>query len=294
MEPKLIFFDIDGTLLNSGGQYSSGLKSQIDRLKKNGCKLAVASGRPALAATFLFDELDIADAGCFCSGAEIYDPKQKKLLYSHTISEYTLGKLHQIIMAEKIYHEWYSTDCYGSEYLVAQSSSHNAKKIAIGQSEKYQISKLHSQHLRVKSKNFTLLAMIEKAKPITKLLLGVNKKKSPKLLQGLAKDFPECEFAFASFLPKPDWLFVSVLNKNANKQKAFKYLLKYHQVKTSEVVAFGDSQSDEVFVESAGLGVAMGNATNRLKEIADLVIESSDDKGVEKMLARFYASDNKF
>jgi hydroxymethylpyrimidine pyrophosphatase-like HAD family hydrolase len=37
----------------------------------------------------------------------------------------------------------------------------------------------------------------------------------------------------------------------------------------------------------AGLGVAMGNATEKLKALADIVTESSDNKGVENVLARF-------
>jgi Cof subfamily protein (haloacid dehalogenase superfamily) len=291
IQPKLIFFDVDGTLLNSKGQYSSALKSQIERLKKTGCKFAIASGRPALAAQFLFDELDITAAGCFCSGAEIYDPTQKKLLYSHTLNKHTLDKLYKRITADNIYHEWYSTDSYGSEYYALEPGHDDAKKIgAVEQKETLDISRLHSQHLRIKPNDNSLLAMIEKEKPITKLLLGVNKKKSPTLLQSLVKDFPECEFAFAGFLPKPDWLFVSVLSKRADKHEAFEYLLRYHQVKRSAVVAFGDSHSDEVFIKSAGLGVAMGNATDKLKTLADIVTESSDNKGVEDVLALFCLS----
>jgi Cof subfamily protein (haloacid dehalogenase superfamily) len=288
IKPKLIFFDVDGTLLNTKGQYSSELKFQIKRLKKAGCKFAIASGRPALAAQFLFDELDITAAGCFCSGAEIYDPTQKKLLYSYTLSKDILDKLYNRIKADNIYYEWYSTDSYGSEYCEVEPDHDDSKKIdASKQIETLEISQLHSQHLRIKPNNNSLLAIIEKETPITKLLLGVNKKKSPSLLQNLVKDFPECEFAFASFLPKPDWLFVSVLSKEADKHEAFEYLLRYHQVKKSEVVAFGDSHSDEVFIELAGLGVAMGNATEKLKALADIVTESSDNKGVENVLARF-------
>jgi Cof subfamily protein (haloacid dehalogenase superfamily) len=288
IRPKLIFFDVDGTLLNAMGQYSSYLKYQIERLKKTGCKFAIASGRPAAASQFLFDELDISAAGCFCSGAEIYDPQQDKHLYSHTLSRYTLNKLHRRISAENIYYEWYSTDSFGSEYHVAEAGQSDIKAIGnVEKSEKFDINRLHSQHLRIIPNNNSLLEMIGKEKPITKLLLGVNKKKSPSLLQNLSQDFPDCEFAFAGFLPKPDWLFVSVLCKKASKHEAFEYLLRYHQVEPSEVVAFGDSHSDEVFIELAGLGVAMGNATAKLKDLADIVTESSDNQGVEKVLALF-------
>jgi hypothetical protein len=288
IKPKLIFFDVDGTLLNTKGQYSSTLKSQIQRLKNKGCKFAVASGRPAIAAQFLFDELDISDAGCFCSGAEIYDPQQNTHLYSHLLSQSTLQKLYQVIKAHNIYHEWYSAKCYSSEYYGIKPDSENTDSIDIDKkNEAYEISQIHSDHLRIKPINTSLVVAIEKEMPITKLLLGVNKKQNPTLLKSLVNDFPECEFAFAGFLPKPDWLFASVLSKKASKNKAFEYLLTHHNVKRSEVLAFGDSHSDEVFIQLAGLGIAMGNATDKLKDLADVVTESSDNNGVEKVLALF-------
>lgn len=288
IKPKLIFFDVDGTLLNAAGQYSSTLKSQLQRLKKTGCRFAIASGRPAIAAQFLFDELDLSAAGCFCSGAEIYNPKEKKYLYSHALNKQVLNELHKKIKAHNIYYEWYSATSYGSELCGVDTCSDDANKIDTAKDrETREISLTHSQHLRIKPQNESLRTMIENEKPITKLLLGVNKKISPTLLQDLVKDFPECEFAFAGFLPKPDWLFVSVISKKANKHKAFDYLLAHHNVRQSEVVAFGDSHSDEVFIELAGLGVAMGNATDKLKALADVVTESSNNNGVEKVLALF-------
>jgi Cof subfamily protein (haloacid dehalogenase superfamily) len=286
IKPKLIFFDIDGTLLNAKGQYSATLKSQLQRLKKTGCKFAIASGRPSIAAQFLFDELDLNAAGCFCSGAEIYDPEAQKHLYLHILNKKILNKLYERIKAHNIYYEWYSAECYGSEHYTEEPYRADAKNTDVAKDyEAREISLIHSQHLRIKPNNESLLATIKKEKPITKLLLGVNKKQSPTLLQRLVKDFPECEFAFAGFLAKPDWLFVSVMSRKANKQEAFEYLLRHHNVRRSEVVAFGDSHSDEVFIKLAGLGVAMGNATDKLKALADVVTEPSNNNGVEKVLA---------
>ncbi len=136
-------------------------------------------------------------------------------------------------------------------------------------------------------KNHSLADVLERQGVVTKLLLGVNKQQFPRLLQELAQEFGECEFAFAGFLAKPDWLFASVVSKKANKKNAFEFLVNYHGVKQSEVVAFGDSHSDETFIELAGLGIAMGNATENVKKCADITTSSSDAGGVEKILALF-------
>lgn len=236
----------------------------------------------------------IDDAGCFCSGAEIYDPKTKSHLYSHALNTSLLGQLHKKIKAHNIYCEWYSTEAYGTELYRGNDSQtlnlQNDTTIEETQLKEQEeahedISQIHSQHLRIVPVSDCLELIIKKEIPITKLLLGVNRKNSGAILQCLAKEFTECDFAFAGFLPKPDWLFASVIPKKASKEEAFKFLLAHHNVKRSEVVAFGDSHSDEVFIRLAGLGVAMGNATDKLKVLADVITDTSDNNGVEKLLS---------
>ncbi len=273
IRPKLFFFDVDGTLLDAYGQYSKTLKPHIMRLKETGCKFAIASGRPAIAAQFLFDELEINDAGCFCSGAEVFDPQKGKQLYSKPLESRTLSKLYKKIKKHDIYYEWYSDNEYGTDIAKTDDA--------------YAITEVHSDHLRVLPQNASLADVLDRECVITKLLLGVNKQQFPRLLQELAQEFSECEFAFAGFLAKPNWLFASVISNKASKKNAFEFLLNYHGVKQSDVVAFGDSHSDEVFLKLAGLGVAMGNATENVKKCANMTTASSNAKGVEKVLSLF-------
>lgn len=265
LQPELIFFDIDGTLLNTHGQYSIELKEQLHRLAAQGVKLAIASGRPAFAAQFLFDDLPVLDAGLFCTGAEIYDPKQKKHLKLHALHPTTVDNLSDAVKDKAFYCEIYTPEFY-SVYQARQP-----------------ITELHSSHLRVQPRH-TVEELFDMDVPITKLLLGGEESRCANQFYELQQAFPELEFAFAHFLACPDWLFASVISNQADKNRGFDYLLQFHQVDKRQVIAFGDSYSDRTFLRKAGLGVAMGNAKDTLKIDADLVTLSADDNGVAQVL----------
>lgn len=274
--PSLIFFDIDGTLLNTQGHYSPELKQQLLRLQAQGVKLAIASGRPAIAAQFLFDDLPLTDAGLFCTGAELYEPKQQRVLQHHLLDVQVLQLLFQQVYEMELYCECYTPDYYTFDQDYWQYDN-----------DALDVCKTHSEHLRVEPTNSSTKYVIEQCLPVTKLLLGVNEKARGNQLAELEKAFPQLTFAYAHFLPQPGWLFASVVNASADKYQGFARLLDYHGVTATNVVAFGDSHSDRVFLQQAGLGVAMGNASDSVKNIADIVTVSADKNGVAEVLKYF-------
>jgi len=265
--PSLIFFDIDGTLLNTQGHYSNNLKTELNRLAKKGVKLAIASGRPSIAAQFIFDDLPLTDAGLFCTGAEIYNPKKKQHIQTHYLSLDDINSLYEKVKMQGLYCEFYT-----KKFYTAGNDS--------------DIANVHSKHLRIKPKLLPAQELYKHGIPITKLLLGTNYKKNSGALERLASDFPQFEFAFAHFLARPEWLFTSVVSPLADKTKGFNQLLDYHNVTAEKVMAFGDSHSDSVFIQNAGMGVAMGNASDDLKALANFTTLSADEDGVAATLSR--------
>jgi len=262
---KLIFFDIDGTLLNTHGHWSDTLAAQLLRLNKQGIKLAIASGRPSFAAQFIFDALPIVDAGLFCTGAQLYDPRVNTSLELHCLLVERVQLLYQRAQTLNIYTEFYTQ----TAYFVPEFTD---------------ITAVHAKHLRVKPSIVSPHELLATTPKLTKLLLGNNETIAPGKLDLLASQFPDMEFAFANFLACPGWRFASVISRDASKHTAFASLLNYHNVNASEVAAFGDSHSDETFIELAGLGVAMGNGSEALKQKADYITESVDNHGVEEVI----------
>lgn len=265
---RLAFFDIDGTLLDSHGQIHPLLYPAIARLKNKGIKTAIASGRPYFAAHFLVEELDISDAGMFYTGAHLFDPLAQKTLLEIPLPVADTLAVIQAAQALDLYTEIYTP---GGFYLQEQT----------------EISCVHAAHLRVNPELDDLVAVVMRSS-VSKLLVGVNRTVHGDKISVLEKQFPQLIFARAYLTAYPDWQFASVISGVATKQRAFEFLLRHHQIKPHQVIAFGDAESDMDFLQMAGIGVAMGNANENVKAVADWVTKTADEAGVAYALDQLF------
>lgn len=267
---QLAFFDIDGTLLGLDGGYTQRLQQAIAAARQAGIKTAVASGRPKFAADYLIDELQLTDAGLFYTGALIYDPSKEITLAQHPLDDTLVEKL--ISAATKL--ELYTEVCTADHFYVQKQT---------------ELSLVHSAHLRVTPEACELDQLIGD-RPIIKLLFAVQRETDHDKLYQLQRAFPEVIFAYARLASEPEWLFVSVISPKACKYSAFQQLIDYHCVTSDQVIAFGDAQSDMTFLELAGVGVAMGNATESVKSVADIETLPVWEDGVAVVLEQLYNS----
>ncbi|MCL2043796.1 MAG: Cof-type HAD-IIB family hydrolase [Treponema sp.] len=88
------------------------------------------------------------------------------------------------------------------------------------------------------------------------------------------------------FTSKP--YFLEVLPPDTNKGTALAKVAGYLGVKQEEVLAIGDSMNDEAMILWAGTGVALANSDTRIRLIADLVIQkTNDDDGVAEVIEKY-------
>ena len=78
--------------------------------------------------------------------------------------------------------------------------------------------------------------------------------------------------------------FLEVMHKSATKGSAVRFLEDYFGVQTHEVIAFGDNFNDLDMLEHAGLGVAMGNAPDEIKQAANVVTATNNEDGLALIL----------
>ena len=92
----------------------------------------------------------------------------------------------------------------------------------------------------------------------------------------------------------PDIDFVNVLAPRVSKGKALTALVSHLGLSLGEVIAIGDGSNDIPLLTSAGLAIAMGNASDELKAVADYITLDIDHGGVavaiKKFLLRGYTS----
>ena len=81
---------------------------------------------------------------------------------------------------------------------------------------------------------------------------------------------------------------VGVTNVNATKQEAISHVINYFKIDPKEMVAVGDGENDMPMVIAAGMGVAMGNAAESLKEVANYITPSVEEDGVAHVIEKFF------
>lgn len=244
--------------------------------------MALATGRPPFACKFMFEDLPLDDWGLFYTGGLIMSPATGEVLTNHSLDSATCLSVYQAAKAKGCYVELYSSD-----------------RLYID--EPHFIAKEHCKQLRVQPNetNITTLLKTGRAEgdlPVanvgadlrpagrwSKLLIGEDGQHDKQLSQ-IERDFPRLRFAYAKLPAYPHWRFASVVSEAGDKNLAFDSLLNIYGCKAEEVMAFGDAASDKIFLKAAGLGVAMGNASDDVKSCADVVARSSDEDGVARVL----------
>jgi len=78
------------------------------------------------------------------------------------------------------------------------------------------------------------------------------------------------------------------MNKQMNKAEALKKVADYYHIPKERIIAFGDEGNDLAMIDYAGVGVAMGNATDAVKSIANYVTDTNEEHGVATFLAHYF------
>ncbi|GFH26796.1 uncharacterized protein HaLaN_25008, partial [Haematococcus lacustris] len=130
---------------------------------------------------------------------------------------------------------------------------------------------LHSVYYEPLASVATNLGQLLTGRPVRKLLLMT----SPQLQGTQAKTMQAV----------PNML--EIVPQSVNKWAGMKRLLQHLRVTPAELLAVGDGDNDLELITGAGVGVAMGNATPRVKAAADAHVASNDDDGVAQALEQF-------
>ena len=96
-------------------------------------------------------------------------------------------------------------------------------------------------------------------------------------------DLPEGRYTIV----KSEAFYCEVLNKKASKGQAIEHLISKLNIAQHEVMTIGDHPNDFDMIQFAGIGVAMGNAVDEIKEIADYITATNDENGVAQAIEKF-------
>lgn len=262
---KLIALDVDGTLLNSNNKISQRTLRSLIRAMKEGHKVIIVSGRPTEAINPIAKELSLDKYGGLISafnGGTIINFETGYELTNHTLDA---------DLTKEILKESRGLDI---DVLIPKN--------------KTMISYRDNKYLDLERKilGFDTEIREDIIESIdfnpNKLLLASDKKTLDELIPHLEKKYNKK----ASLVRSQDFYY-EVMPKGLSKGKSLLEIADKYNIDQKDIIAFGDQMNDKTMIELAGVGVAMANAIEAIKEIADYVTLSNDEDGIANYLEKF-------
>lgn len=262
MNIKLIISDIDGTVLDSKHQVDTKLIELMPSLKEKRIPFILSSARSPLGMASIVQELGIQNEPIACyNGALI--TKGDKILSQHSINQKEFISIYEFIIRE---FPTVSINIYSGKDWIVESFNKWVKNEARITGETPIVTNV-SDFIKKEDTIIHKLLLIDESKTIQKV---------QKILSEM--NFVETDF----YLSKDNYL--EVTNKCVSKKQALLELVEYYGLTLEQVMTIGDNFNDLPMIETAGLGVAMGNAPLQVKSNSNIITSSNDEHGVSQVI----------
>jgi len=263
---KLVVIDLDGTLLNSKSEMSEANEAALKKVMAQDIQVVIATGKTRVSAVPIIESLGLTTPGIYLQGLTVYQG-DGSISYQKTLEPEIARQV--ITFAED---RGYKMVAYSGNRILVREEHRRGKELA----EIY-----HEPMPEAVGPLQNILGEM----PIHKLIAvwDGDPRKIKALRWQLDKQLEGKVTLVQAMIPD----MVEILPPKTSKGVALQSLLKQMKITASEMMAIGDGENDLEMLELAGLSVAIGNADERLKKIADHVVATNDEDGVAEALKRF-------
>jgi Cof subfamily protein (haloacid dehalogenase superfamily) len=254
MNQKVVFFDIDGTLLNSQKQILDSTKVAIAKLKENGIIPFIATGRPPFMFEWVREELDIQN---YVSINGQYAVINGEVIFENTLEKEIIKKLTDDAETNGHHMAFYNHETYRANY-----GDHPYIK------ESFDSFQMECPDI---DREFHLHQPVH---------------------QGILFCTSSEENYYKAAYPEFDFIrwhhyALDILPKGSSKLVGILEALKTLNVDVKDSYAFGDGLNDFAMIKHAGNGIVMENGHPELKKVAAYITDSCDNDGISKGLKHF-------
>lgn len=250
---KLVFIDLDGTLLNSRHQLTERTQRAVIKLAAQK-QIVLSSARPLTSVLQFARALQLTSLVSALNGA-IIAASDGKIYHRTSIDPGLLA----VILAQVGHLAGVSINLYsGADWLVCELDERIQQESAI----------VGLQPTIIKQRLWHYDA------PVEKLLLICEPAQEQNLLQLLTP----YQTSIAMTFSKTGYLEITA--KPATKINSAAIIAKHYQLSLQQCIAIGDGEVDLAMLVGCGVGVAMGNATAALQRLAHTTIKTNDEDGV--------------
>ncbi len=258
---KAIAFDMDGTLLTDDKKISSRTRRCFEALEEQGVALVLSTGRSFEALEPYKNDLNLNHPVICYNGARILG-NSGNLIKDHSLPDDIARYIIDFARENGVHIQIYRN---GKLYFEKRTLEAD----------------FYENYVNVKGKvvNFEDLNL----HGFTKIMyLGDHD-----YLDGLGTAIKK-HFGKRLSVMFSDPMFLEFMDGGVSKGRALFEVADHLNIKIDNIMAFGDGQNDISMIETAGIGVAMDNATDEVKAVADSITLSNNDDGVAVFLEEFF------
>lgn len=262
---KVIFLDLDGTLIDHSLFPPDSALEAINLAKANGHKLYINTGRSICQ---VYDYLWELGFNGFVGGNGIYIESEGQTLFHRPIPQHLVEKVYKYLTDREI---GFCEEGQESLYAHPLYLPELARLLSIT------VEEAEAKTNRIfPATSFNNLGWHEK---VNKISIVLSEKVDLDIIREFLK--PELVIGLWTLFGK-EREFGDIYQGGTSKGTAVQFLMKHLNLPMSDAYCFGDSSNDIEMIHLAGTGVAMGNAIPQAKAVADLVTDSVTDDGLWK------------
>lgn len=265
---KVLILDIDGTLTNHKKEITPDTLDALRNIQRKGHTVILASGRPTHGVKWISDALQLEQYGgyvlCF-NGARITNAATNEVVYQQRFPKECIAPLYR----------------YAREHDMGLVTYEGDTVIAATGIDEYMEFEANLNRMKLKQvDDFVSYVDFD----INKCLFTARVDAAPGLEQELAKQY---ESALSIYRSEP--FFIEAMPPGVDKAASLDHLFRSIGVDRAHTVACGDGFNDRSMIQYAGIGVAMANAQEEVKRVADVVTQKSNDEdGLLEIIERYF------
>jgi len=275
MSYELVAIDIDGTLADTQGHVRSATRDAVARAVAAGVKVVLCSGRRYRRILPVVAELGLDVPVVGHSGALVKDPTDHRTLWWGGFDDGLRDRLVRWIVATGrpavIYLDQFHTDI---DFLVPGYPSGNG---------------LFDEYVEVNMRHVRLEPRLLRDPPASSLEMCLIDTREAMLVceRGLHDALGDAVCTHVLRSPRYTGWMLEILRGDVHKWRAIRVLADRWHIPAGRILAIGDDVNDVAMLTESGLGIAMANAPDAVRRVADHVTSTNDDDGVARAIDRW-------
>ncbi|MBI4304409.1 MAG: HAD family phosphatase [Chloroflexi bacterium] len=263
--------DIDGTLLNKDGAISDEDKRALDRVVKLGIRVSLSTGRVPVSCQGIIKWLSLNGHHMFCDGALVSNVENGEEVYVWPLDDDVVERLVNFAHRNGI-----NLDLYSADHFFAERETWATD--------------IRRQFFRLEPTIVDFSEIVHKERIIKGTLVVSSAEEKARAKSFYHQFRSSLNFSWTKTPAYPEVDFINVISAGVSKGKALEALASHLGIELAEVIAFGDGSNDVSMLTRAGMAIAMADAPDELKAVADYITLDVEHSGVSAAIDKFLLS----